>query len=40
VGATTAEQVPELLAAADVTLSPETLKRINAVSREINYPMG
>ena len=40
VGATTAEQVPELLAAADVTLTPETLKRINAVSREINYPMG
>ena len=40
VGATTVEQVPELLAAADVTLTPETLKRINAVSREINYPMG
>jgi aryl-alcohol dehydrogenase-like predicted oxidoreductase len=40
VGATTAEQVPELLAAADVTLTPETLQRINAVSREINYPMG
>ena len=40
VGATTAEQVPELLAAADVTLTPETLQRINAVSREISYPMG
>ena len=40
VGATTAEQVPELLAAADVTLAPETLKRINQVSREIQYPMG
>ena len=40
VGATTAEQVPELLAAADVTLTPETLSRINAVSRELPYPMG
>jgi aryl-alcohol dehydrogenase-like predicted oxidoreductase len=40
VGATTAEQVPELLAAADVTLSAETLEKINAVSRELLYPMG
>jgi aryl-alcohol dehydrogenase-like predicted oxidoreductase len=40
VGATTAEQVPALLAAADVTLAPETMKRIDAVSREILYPMG
>jgi len=40
VGATTAEQVPELMAAAEVTLDAETLKRINAVSREILYPMG
>lgn len=40
VGATTAEQVPELLAAADVTLDEATLKRIDAVSREISYPMG
>jgi aryl-alcohol dehydrogenase-like predicted oxidoreductase len=39
VGATSEEQVPELLAAADVTLSSETLARINAVSREIMYPM-
>ena len=40
VGATTAEQVPELMAAAEVTLDAEALKRINAVSREILYPMG
>ena len=40
VGATTAEQVPELMAAAEVTLDAETLKRIDAVSREILYPMG
>ncbi len=40
VGATTAEQVPALLAAAEVTLSKETLKQIDAVSRDILYPMG
>jgi len=40
VGASHADQVPELLAAADVTLDAETLKRINAVSQEIAYPMG
>ncbi|MDE0931284.1 MAG: aldo/keto reductase, partial [Halioglobus sp.] len=40
VGATTPEQVPELLAAAEVTLSADTLKQIDAVSRDILYPMG
>lgn len=40
VGATAAEQVPELLAAAEVTLSPETLAQIDTVSRELLYPMG
>jgi aryl-alcohol dehydrogenase-like predicted oxidoreductase len=40
VGATTADQVPELLAAADVTLDAETLQRINQVSQDIMYPMG
>ncbi|MDG2046270.1 MAG: aldo/keto reductase [Halioglobus sp.] len=40
VGATTPEQVPELLAAAEVTLSHEALKQIDAVSRDIPYPMG
>lgn len=39
-GATTPEQVPELLAAAEVTLSADTLKQIDAVSRDILYPMG
>jgi aryl-alcohol dehydrogenase-like predicted oxidoreductase len=40
VGATSAEQVPDILAAAEVTLDAETLKRIDAVSKEIMYPMG
>ena len=40
VGATSAEQVPDLLAAADVTLDAETMARINAVSQDIPYPMG
>lgn len=40
IGATTTEQVPELLAAADVTLTHETMARINSVSQEIRYPMG
>ena len=40
IGATTTEQVPELLAAADVTLTNETMARINSVSQEIRYPMG
>jgi aryl-alcohol dehydrogenase-like predicted oxidoreductase len=40
VGASKQDQVPEILAAADVVLSDETLKAINAISREIMYPMG
>jgi aryl-alcohol dehydrogenase-like predicted oxidoreductase len=40
VGATAAEQVPDILAAADVVLDEQTLNRINAVTREIRYPMG
>ena len=40
VGATALEQVDDLLAAADVTLSGETMKLIDKVSREIRYPMG
>ncbi len=40
VGATTTDQVPDLLAAADVTLSAETLQQIDAISQEIRYPMG
>jgi aryl-alcohol dehydrogenase-like predicted oxidoreductase len=40
VGATSVEQVPELLAAADVTLDRGTMKRIDEVTRSIQYPMG
>lgn len=39
VGATREEQMADILAA-DITLLPEVLDRINAVSREIRYPMG
>tara|TARA_R110002072_G_scaffold43340_11_gene121798 strand:+ start:10053 stop:11018 length:966 start_codon:yes stop_codon:yes gene_type:complete len=40
IGATTVEQMPALLAAADVVLAPETLEKIDAVSRDLLYPMG
>lgn len=40
VGATAPEQMPDILAAADITLAPETLSKINKVSRDIRYPMG
>jgi aryl-alcohol dehydrogenase-like predicted oxidoreductase len=40
VGATTAEQMPDILAAADITLAPEILAKIDAVSKRIRYPMG
>ncbi len=40
VGATHADQVPDILKAAEVTLDAETLKKIDAVSKEIMYPMG
>ncbi len=40
VGATRLDQVDDILAAADLTLDKETLKRIDAVSKEIPYPMG
>lgn len=40
VGATHIDQVDEILAAAEVTLSAETLAKIDAVSKEILYPMG
>ena len=40
IGATAPEQMLDVLAAADVTLDDETLRRINAVSSEIRYPMG
>jgi aryl-alcohol dehydrogenase-like predicted oxidoreductase len=40
VGATSTDQMPDILAAAQVTLDKDTLRKINAVSREIRYPMG
>lgn len=40
VGATRVEQLDDILAAAEVTLDADTLARIDAVSREIRYPMG
>jgi len=40
VGATHTDQLPEIFAAADVTLSPETLKAITAVTKDLMYPMG
>jgi len=40
VGVTHTDQVPDILKAADVKLSPETMKAIDAVTKEIMYPMG
>jgi aryl-alcohol dehydrogenase-like predicted oxidoreductase len=40
VGATTVEQLPDIFAAADLTLEPAVLKAIDAVTKEILYPMG
>jgi aryl-alcohol dehydrogenase-like predicted oxidoreductase len=40
VGATDATQLDDILAATEVTLDAETLKKVDQVSREIRYPMG
>lgn len=40
VGATRVDQLDDIFRAADVTLSDEVLKRIDAVSKEHLYPMG
>jgi aryl-alcohol dehydrogenase-like predicted oxidoreductase len=40
VGVSKQDQVAEILAAADLVLSDETMKAIDKVSREIRYPMG
>lgn len=40
VGATTPEQLDDILAAADVVLDKQTLDRIDAVSKDIMYPLG
>jgi aryl-alcohol dehydrogenase-like predicted oxidoreductase len=40
VGATHADQVGDILAAGDLTLSDEVMKAINVVTKDILYPMG
>jgi aryl-alcohol dehydrogenase-like predicted oxidoreductase len=40
VGVTHEDHLPDILAAADLELSPEVMKAINAVSKDIRYPMG
>lgn len=40
VGATTVEQMPDLLRGGETKLSPEVLKACDAVTKEILYPMG
>lgn len=40
VGASHEDQLDPIIAAADITLSEEILKKIDAVSEEIPYPMG
>jgi aryl-alcohol dehydrogenase-like predicted oxidoreductase len=40
VGVTRAEQIPQIVAAADVELPSDLMKAIYKVSREIMYPMG
>lgn len=40
VGATSADQVDDILAAADLTLSDDVMKQIDEVSKKYRYPMG
>lgn len=40
VGASREDQLPDILAAVDVVLSAEVMKKIDAVTKEILYPMG
>jgi aryl-alcohol dehydrogenase-like predicted oxidoreductase len=40
IGATSVEQMPDLLAATDLTLSADIMKQLYKVTREILYPMG
>jgi len=40
VGATKPAQLPDIFAAADLTLSADVMKKIDAVTKEILYPMG
>jgi aryl-alcohol dehydrogenase-like predicted oxidoreductase len=40
VGVTHEDQLPDILKAADVQLPPEVMKKVDAISKEIRYPMG
>ena len=40
VGVTHEDQLPDIFAAAEVTLNADVLKEIDAVSKDIRYPMG
>jgi aryl-alcohol dehydrogenase-like predicted oxidoreductase len=40
VGATHEDQLPDIFAAANLTLGAETLKAIDAVTKDVLYPMG
>ena len=40
VGATRVDQLDEIFAAIDLTLDDDVMKKIDAVSKEILYPMG
>jgi aryl-alcohol dehydrogenase-like predicted oxidoreductase len=40
VGVTHEDQLPDILAAADLILDDDVMKAINAVTKEILYPMG
>jgi aryl-alcohol dehydrogenase-like predicted oxidoreductase len=40
VGVTHEDQLPDIFAAAEVTLDQDVLKAIDAVSKDILYPMG
>ncbi|CAG0969628.1 NDP-hexose C3-ketoreductase / dTDP-4-oxo-2-deoxy-alpha-D-pentos-2-ene 2,3-reductase [Myxococcaceae bacterium] len=40
VGATRAEQLDEILAAADLVLAPEAMAAVDRISKEILYPLG
>jgi aryl-alcohol dehydrogenase-like predicted oxidoreductase len=40
VGVTHENQLPDIFKAADVTLPPEVMKKVDEISKEIRYPMG
>ncbi len=40
VGATHEDQLPDIFAAADLKLAPEVMKAVDAVTKDILYPMG